>query len=388
MKRHTIFVVCLTAALCTASAAFAQSDASLQGSDNSSPVSYVYVSGGTVNNYEIYAFEAASDGKLTPVSGSPFRGFGNYGMAVNGKYLFGTDEVYIYTFAIASDGAIKQVATINAQQYNNPNFVGGPAALFVDHTGATLYDFDYDGYNDTNGDYQSFGIDDSTGELTYLGVSSSSNWFFDPLSFIGNNIDAYGASCIADLYWTIYGFQRNTDGTLTALDINPEPPNAKSGDFYCPNLTTTDQTNHVAISMQAVNQNFEPDGLPQLAAYTADASGNLTTKNTWFNMPHTAIQYIFDMRMSPSGKLLAVGGAYGLQVFHFNGSEPVTHYTGLLTENTIQHLFWDNDNHLYAITSNGNALFVFTVTPTGVRQAPGAPYTIPQPMNITVLPKN
>jgi WD40 repeat protein len=387
MKRRMIFVVCLIL-VAFAQAACAQNSTTAQAPANNLPVSYVYVSGGTVNNSEIYAFEAASDGKLTPVSGSPFRGLTSLGTAVNGKYLFGTDEVYIYTFAIASDGAIKQVATINAQQYNNPNFVGGPAALFVDRTGATLYDFDIHGYNGTNGDYQSFGIDDSTGELTYLGVSSSSNWFFDPLSFIGNNVDAYGASCIADLYWTIYGFQRNSDGTLSALNINPRPPKAKEGDFYCPNLTATDQTNHVAISMQAVNGNFEPDGLPQLAAYTADKSGNLTTKNTHFNMPHTAIQYLFDMRMSPSGKLLAVGGAYGLQVFHFNGSEPITHYTGLLTGDEIQHLSWDNDNHLYAITSNGNELFVFTVTPTSVRQALGSPYTIPQPMNIAVLPRN
>jgi hypothetical protein len=37
--------------------------------------------------------------------------------------------------------------------------------------------------------------------------------------------------------------------------------------------------------------------------------------------------------MSPSGKLLAVAGTTGLQVFHFNGSNPIKPYTGLLTKN-------------------------------------------------------
>jgi hypothetical protein len=77
----------------------------------------------------------------------------------------------------------------------------------------------------------------------------------------------------------------------------------------------------------------------------------------------------------------------GLQVFHFNGSNPITHYTGLLTKDEIDQFFWDNDNHLYAISNASGKLFVFTVTPTSVSQAPGSPYTISQPLNIIVLPK-
>jgi hypothetical protein len=91
--------------------------------------------------------------------------------------------------------------------------------------------------------------------------------------------------------------------------------------------------------------------------------------------------------MSPSGKLLAVGGDAGLQVFHFNGSKPITHYTGLLAQDEIDQVFWDNDNHLYAISSISGKLFVFTITPTSHRQAPDSPYTIINPQNIAVLPK-
>jgi hypothetical protein len=59
----------------------------------------------------------------------------------------------------------------------------------------------------------------------------------------------------------------------------------------------------------------------------------------------------------------------------------------LLTKDEIDQFFWDNDNHLYAISNASGKLFVFTVTPTSVSQAPGSPYTISQPLNIIVLPK-
>jgi hypothetical protein len=91
--------------------------------------------------------------------------------------------------------------------------------------------------------------------------------------------------------------------------------------------------------------------------------------------------------MSPSGKLLAVGGTAGLQVFHFNGASPITHDTGLLTTKPIDQFFWDNANHLYAISRSAGKLYVFTVTPSSATQAPGSPYTIAHPQNIIVQPK-
>ena len=110
-------------------------------------------------------------------------------------------------------------------------------------------------------------------------------------------------------------FQRDNDGMLTALNINPNTPNAKKGDFYCPNLSMAYPTNHVAISLQAVNGYiFGSDGPPQLATYTADSSGNLTTKSIRFNMPKTAVKNITGIGISPSGKLIAVSGTAGLRI--------------------------------------------------------------------------
>jgi len=390
MKPKIKIAACLIATLCTELAfsqvTFAQTDATIQDTTSRSPVAFVYVSGSRgSNHHEINAFTAASDGRLTPVAGSPFRA-DVQGMAVNGEYLFGTNGTSIYSFSIASDGALKRVAWINAQQFNDGN-CGGPSALFLDHTGATLYDVDYDGNVCANNTYQFFGANSSTLSLSYLGVSAASVEFEVPLSFIENNVYAYGSSC-NHFNPSIFGFRRNSDGTLTDLDINPPMPVAKKGDFYCPYLAAADRTNHVAISVQALNgQTWQPDGPPQLATYTADGSGNLATKSTFWNMPKHGVKSVTDISVSPSSKLLAVAGTAGLQVFHFHASNPITHYTELITKDPVDQLFWDNDNHLYAISRSAGKLFVFTITPTSVSQAPGSPYTIANPQNTSVLPK-
>ena len=91
--------------------------------------------------------------------------------------------------------------------------------------------------------------------------------------------------------------------------------------------------------------------------------------------------------MSPSGKLLAVAGNAGLQVFHFNGANPITKYTNLLVSAEVDQVFWDNSNHLYALGRKAGKLWVFTVTPTSVTQAPGSPHSITVPDYVIVLPK-
>jgi hypothetical protein len=91
------------------------------------------------------------------------------------------------------------------------------------------------------------------------------------------------------------------------------------------------------------------------------------------------------MNTSPAGNLLAVAGTKGLQVFHFNGANPITHFTGPLTTTEIDEIFWDNDNHLYGISSNANKLWVFTVTTSGYSEAPGSPYSVHSPQGLRVM---
>jgi hypothetical protein len=115
----------------------------------------------------------------------------------------------------------------------------------------------------------------------------------------------------------------------------------------------------------------------QLATYTADSAGNLTTSSTYKNMPQVAVGWVSNLNMSPSGKVLAVGGSLGLQLFHYNGAKPITPYTGLIGTEQFDQFRWDNYNHLYAINASTGHLHIFTITPTSVSEAPGSPYTIP-----------
>src|SRR6202451_666421 len=321
MMTQYIKFVCLVTSLCTA-VAFAQvTPAGL-------PVAFVYVSSAVSgNSYEISAFAAASNGKLTRVSGSPFSA-DVQNMAVNGKYLFGTNGIEIYSFSVASDGALTEVGSINAQQFNQP-VAGGPGALFLDHSGATLYDEDIYGNNGANNTYQFFDVNQTTGALSFLGATTSASPEFEtPLGFIGSNAVGYGSSCYHG-FQNIYGFSRSGNGSLTDLNLNPSIPAAATGG-YCPYLATSDKMNNVAISLTPTEDGMTVIGPTQLGVYTAESSGNLTTTSTYENMPKVGAGSLNAMVASPSGKLLAVAGSKGLQIFHFNGANPITHYTYLL----------------------------------------------------------
>jgi hypothetical protein len=388
MTRHVKFVVCLMAVFCleVTFSNFAASQTS-QSISVGSTAAYVYVSSnpsGTKN--EINAYSAAPDGKLTLVTGSPFSAASGYGasLAVTAKYLFSANEVDINSYSIASDGALRQAGTIDAQGFNQSD-CGGPVSLFLDRSGATLYDEDI--YSDcANNAYQFFDTSTLQGKLSYLGTTARTTPEFEvPLSFLGDNKYAYGASCY-HWYQEIFGFVRNSDGALTSLAINPAMPAAQDGSFYCPYLASTDSSNHVAVPVQPLNNSlFQPDGAYQLAVYTADISGNLSTKSTYSNMPKVAVGTVSSISISPSGKLLAIAGTAGVQVFHFNGASPITHYTGVLNSDNINQVSWDNDNHLYAVSPASGKLFVFTVTATNCTEAPGSPYTITKPQALAVL---
>jgi WD40 repeat protein len=389
--RRSISSLVVVSAFASSVLAFSQvasspTDAGLNASAESSPAAFVYVSAQKGPDYGISAYSASSSGQLTPVSGSPFAANANY-MALNGKYLFGSNGVDIYSFSIASDGALTQVASLNAQNYNQ-NGCGGPENLFVDRTGTTLYDPDYLGNICANNAYQVFSIGSATGALDYLGAAVASPAFNSPLSFIGDNLFGYSSDCYRSMPG-IYGYARATDGTLT--EINGEPtamPAAPSGNYYCPYLSAADSANHVAIPLMPMSEStLQPSGALQIAVYSADSSGNLTTASTSANMPKSAVSSVTDIRISPSGKLLAVAGTSGLQVFHFNGANPVTRFTGLLATGQVDHIFWDNANHLYAISTSAGKLMVFTVDATGATPTSGSPYTIASPQNIAVLAK-
>ena len=409
---HSIRVaVCLVALLSTRGA-FAQApdtqNDEIAPETTSAPVAHVYINSGT----KILAYSAAPDGKLTSVPGSPFN-YNLSGMGANGHYLFGYEGSgpIIASLSMATNGALHKVATTNPDDFNSngcpPNFGAG---FRIDHSGQDLYNAAIDDDEFCSTSFQSFRIDDANGKLTFLGDTGG---YFDGgsgLNILGNNEYAYTPECTDfdapgphdhpddnNFHAAIVVYQRSSNGEL--IDSNattsfPAAPNDSSDPtqpspgFYCPSTAATDPTNHIAMLLQAVDENLaEYYGPPVIATYTADAHGNLTTTSTYKNMAVSETGG-GGMRMSPSGKLLAVGGS-GLEIFHFNGGNPITKYKLLLSGDGIGQILWDNDNHMYALGRDAKGdgkLWVYTVTPTNVAEAPGSPYSIANAGGMVVQP--
>jgi len=227
------------------------------------------------------------------------------------------------------------------------------------------------------------------GKLRYLGINITGDFPGDNniAHFTGNNVYAYTAVNSDCMYYGIYGFRRQPNGMLTSggsLSNYPTP----STDFrrFVPELVAADWANDLAMLMQPAN----PPGCvllpPQLATYTVSSNGTISTKSKNSNMPATLVTDPYDMKMSPTGKLLAVAGQQGLQIFHFNGANPITHDTGLLTTEPVNQIFWDNSNHLYAISQSTGKLRVYTITPTSVQLVTGTPRLIDNPKYLIVQP--
>jgi len=360
---------------------FAQNAPTANPSDSAAastlPVAYVYIANNpSGSTYQIHGYAAGSNGKLTPIPGSPFATTASY-LAVNGKWLFATNGIDIYSYSVAANGSLKQVDALEVEP------TGGLVDLFLDHSGTSLYT----DYFTENNEYLAYSIDNANGKLTSINNVMGGTEIGTVASFIGNNEYAYSSSCY-HFNPLIYGLQRSSDGAITMLNDNIPIPAGSPGNFYCPWLAAADTTKHVAVAMQPHDDStWQPTGPYQLAVYTADRAGDLSTNSRFATMPEVKVGIVTEYWPSPSGKLLAVGGRLGLQVFHFNGANPITNYTGLLVSQQVDQMFWDNANHLYAISRSAGKLYVFTVTPTSVSQAAGSPYSIAHPQNMIVLPR-
>jgi len=379
MKPSVKLVACLLAALCALgfgqfASAQAQGDATSAAS--TSPSAYVYLINATsTKTTELDGYSADSNGSLTLLPGSPFWVFKSQytgGIAHTAHWLFASDGTFIYSFSIAANGSLKEVSSVNAEQYAECPGCGSITALFLDHTGSTLYALSF--YDDSsNNAIQFWQKNNTTGGLSYFG-SSSEGIVAGRLAFIGNNEYGYSAGC-PQQYGGWYSVHRDSDGSLVWFSQQPPAP-----DNLCPwGTQTADRSNNLAVALIGEDN---PQFPAHLAVYTADSSGNLTTNSTEANMPTAAVGDPDPLSLSPAANLLAVGGDKGLQIFHFNGSNPITPYTGLIAAHSIQDLAWDSNNHLFAIGSG--RVNAFRVTSTGYKQAPGSPYAI-NAIALTVL---
>lgn len=369
----------------------------------SAPIAYVYVSRPT----HIDGFAASASGVLTAIPGSPFANTKAVKMSVTKQFLFAVSSngSAITTYSIASNGSIKKVATINPYKYEGFSGCATYPEIKLDLAHSTLYDQENPNCASGIGSYLSFRIE-SNGEFQYLGSSGgyldgATQGAMERLNFLGNNLFAYDSYCAEDEsdQSVIDIYKRESSGRLQYIGQNNQPPQGPPDTAgYCAGMLTSDQ-NHLAVAEQRIDSQDGDDGWITgpyfLASYTADSKGDLTTNSTYRNMPETGVSdqlALSAISISPTHDLLAVGGPKGLQIFHFNGGNPITKYTGVLQPGVWFTWFaWDKHNHLYALggqtafNSNGTKLYVYTVTPASIKQAPGSPYTIPEAGHVVVL---
>jgi hypothetical protein len=364
----------------------------------SGPVAYIYVSSNySGSNNRVVGYAANANGQLTQISGSPWSD-NLYYLATNGTYLFGTSNVpdsvgkNIFSYRIGSNGALHYIGATNIRSSASANACDYAADLLLDHTGSYLYIYATEAYCNSEAAYVSYAVNKSSGGLNYLGVTQGNAFGLDaPLTMAADNVYAY-TSPDYDQYGTICGYKKQSNGSLVEnnggsyCDITPWPSGTPSnwGAEYG-GIVTADPTNHLAMNILYYDQNGTPHNKIETIAINT-TNGTLTSSSTFSNMPETAVENVTALAMSPSGQLLAVSGGNGLQIFNFNPSGQATQNTGLITRSPITQMYWDNSNHLYAISNADNAIHVFTVTPTSATEVQGSPWSVPHPVAMTLDP--
>jgi hypothetical protein len=374
------------AGACALSASFAVAT-------TSAPVALVYVSSNySGTNNRVVGYTAAADGQLTQIAGSPWAD-NLVSLAVNGAYLFGSDNVTgdngrnIYSYRIESNGVLQYIGATNIQKTATENECNGGGGLYLDHTGSYLYSFVVEVNCNSESAFQSFAVNKSTGLLNYLGDSSPNSFTLGPpLTVAADNKYAYAAGGNGS-YSGITGFQIQSNGNLTDLASQnyPLPSGAPSDAMGYIEEATADTTNHFAVNIFYLTDSGTSDMIATYAISTT--TGNLTTSSTYSNMPTTEVGDATWQMMAPSGKLLAVAGPNGLQIFNFNPNGQATASTGLITRSPITMCYWDNNNHLYAISNADGTIQAFTVTPTSATEVAGSPWYLPHPVSMIVQPK-
>jgi len=348
----------------------------------SAQVARVYAQDGT--SAPIYAYNSSSTGKLTTISGSPFKETIGLLVGTNGTHLITMGNWYVHSYKVSSTGALgAQVSEINTQLYL-PAGTGSAFNAELDPTGAYVYVM----FNTSCCDVDILTFEVSTsGALTFKGSTSKGQVYGGPPAVTGNNKFAYALTLDAGQFldFSLAAFSRESTGVLNAIsasETNPTP--GPAGTYSIMSDAASDPTNHLAVVVMPYNGTIVNGaiigyGPQQLASYTVGTQGDTVSTNTWADMPMLPLQYGTSMailRINQTGKILAAGAGPGVQFFHFNGAAPITTFTGIIgTSGFISTMGWDKDNHLYALNAASGKLHVYTVTSTKVVEAPGSPYS-------------
>ncbi len=349
--------------------------AKAQSTSSSSAYLYIQIQG---PEGAVYGLSASSTGQLSPISGSPFKLAGKI-IGSNKLQSLTMGQDFLHSYAVASDGAIgsplSQFAFFGGQCTS-----GGSAVedAEFDHSGKLIYVLLQNG---SCAEIQSddINLDGSFGPAGQLQLNSMGGDFVGLPSILGNETLAF-SDISSGHYSSIYGFLRQlggvlqTDGAQTlsfqgSANYNPARPDASPVGNY--------------VVLQLYPGDTNP---PQIGSFTTNSDGVLSSTNTPADMPTSSLENPYST-FSPFGDmfvLYADNGAgnpgNGIEVYRFNGAQPLTLYKKLLTGVPIDRVAWDNSRHLYAISDAENKLYVFTVTLSSITEdtewSIGAPFSM------------
>jgi hypothetical protein len=362
-----------------------------QAQAQSPTAAYVYVQvGGPAG--AVYGYSASSSGTLSAISGSPFKP-GTAIIGSNSKQFFTLGKTTLHSFAVGSNGAIgSQVGSAAFLDYPGNscgNGTDGTDAAVLDHTGKYVYVVLQGAGDATCAAYQTYMVN-SDGTLTFDGDAEQtfeSEAGTGLPSILGNETFAYAT--LWDGHYTLdVGFQRQSTGTLQTIQFKETDPTLTGTDYLPSNPDASPTSKYVVLQLYP-NDGGGDSGNPQLGSYSVDSQGNLTTTNTSSNMPTPAFGGGFST-FSPDGKMFVVyddgtGVQGGIEIYNFNGANPLTLNTTLLNGTPVSRVAWDTSHHLYAISQQQNTMWVFNVTPTSVAQT--AKISIGTPFSMVVASK-
>lgn len=376
-------------------------------SNGSADFLYVSTGAGQTGPYAISGYAPQPDGSLVPVAGSPFATSGTAALNTTGagSTFFGVDGYTLYSYGVHADGclSLENSAAIGQGPQNNPAAL--PLQVFLSPDAANLYSYNFVPSEESY--FGAYGFNAGSGAVTPLG-NTETDMSNDGgnLAFDSTGRYAVSSSCSDRGGMTVQVFQRASDGTLSTQAINFAPlPDMGPASAFCPYGATPDHTGHFVVAGFGCNDPMPCGsyGPYQLAVYTIDASGQMTTSSTKQNMPVLDALSpgagAYSYRFSPDDRYFAVSGFTGLEVFSWDSaSATLTHIAtvnntegsctgtwaaGNCSGNKFGNVAWDRNDRLY--TFLGNQLFVYNVTDSGITQAPGSPHAIDSPQWLTVV---
>jgi hypothetical protein len=337
----------------------------------------------------VYGYHASSTGKLTAITGSPFKPAG-LPVAGTSTRFYTIGQTLLHSYAVGSNGAVgSQLAQMPFLDYAgsscNDGLKGDDGAV-LDHTGKYIYVKleDNDGACAAYQSYKinsdgSFAFDGDT-ELNWNGNGDSAT----APSILGNESFAYANYDYLNSGPVVIGFRRESSGTLELIQFHETDPTL-NGDYYVSgNPDASPVGNYLVLQLHPSG-----GGSTQLGSYTVDSQGNISSTNTSSAIPTTSFVGP-GTTFSPSGNLFAAyadgtetNGKSGIEIYKFNGAAPLTLYKTLLSGTPIEEVKFDSSNHMYAISRADNKLYVFTVTSTSVTE--DSSISISSPWDMVVI---